>query len=195
MRKARREFSPEFKREAVALLEGGGRPRMRVAAELGIQPSWLAELAGERARAWSATCLRKSHRHRRAGAEVRVAFIERAMRPPTRSRLMRPAGSRSRPGGHQAWRTRPESPRAVANRQLVGEIRRIEVRHHDRRGSPRMHAALRAEGHRCSRGRARRGPCATTAYGRWPGDGIGPARDVRRHHLSIALSLLARAAS
>ena len=39
--KARREFSSEFKREAVALLEGGGRPQMRIAAELGIQPSML----------------------------------------------------------------------------------------------------------------------------------------------------------
>jgi len=41
MRKARREFSPEFKREAVALLEGSGRPQMQIAAELGIQPSML----------------------------------------------------------------------------------------------------------------------------------------------------------
>jgi len=46
MRKARREFSPEFKREAVALLEGSGRPRMQIAAGLGIQPSWLEGLAG-----------------------------------------------------------------------------------------------------------------------------------------------------
>ena len=41
MRKTRREFSPEFKREAVALLEGSGRPQMQIAAELGIQPSML----------------------------------------------------------------------------------------------------------------------------------------------------------
>ena len=41
MKKARREFSPEFKREAVALLESSGRPQMQVAAELGIQPSML----------------------------------------------------------------------------------------------------------------------------------------------------------
>ena len=47
MRKARREFSPEFEREAVALLESGGRPQMQISAELGIQPSWLEELAGD----------------------------------------------------------------------------------------------------------------------------------------------------
>lgn len=41
MAKTRREFSPEFKREAVALLESGGRPLMQVATELGISPSML----------------------------------------------------------------------------------------------------------------------------------------------------------
>ena len=43
MAKTRREFTPEFKREAVALLESSGRPQMRVAAELGIQPSMLRQ--------------------------------------------------------------------------------------------------------------------------------------------------------
>jgi hypothetical protein len=37
MAKTRREFTPEFKREAVALLESSGRPQMQIAAELGIQ--------------------------------------------------------------------------------------------------------------------------------------------------------------
>lgn len=41
MPKTRREFSPEFKREAVALLESSGRPLMKVAAEVGISPSML----------------------------------------------------------------------------------------------------------------------------------------------------------
>jgi transposase len=39
--KTRREFTAEFKREAVALLQGGGRPLTRVAAERVIQPSML----------------------------------------------------------------------------------------------------------------------------------------------------------
>lgn len=41
MSKTRREFSPEFKREAVALLESSGRPLTRVAIEVGISPSML----------------------------------------------------------------------------------------------------------------------------------------------------------
>ena len=43
MAKTRREFTPEFKREAVALLESSGRPQMQIAAELGIQPSMLRQ--------------------------------------------------------------------------------------------------------------------------------------------------------
>jgi transposase len=41
MAKTRREFSPEFKREAVALLDSSGRPLTRVATEVGISPSML----------------------------------------------------------------------------------------------------------------------------------------------------------
>ena len=41
MPKTRREFSPEFKRVAVALLESSGRPLMQVATEVGISPSML----------------------------------------------------------------------------------------------------------------------------------------------------------
>ena len=41
MTKARRSFTDEFKREAVALLQTSGRPLMQIASELGIQPSML----------------------------------------------------------------------------------------------------------------------------------------------------------
>jgi transposase len=41
MAKTRREFTPEFKREAVALLQSSGRPLTQIAAEIGIQPSML----------------------------------------------------------------------------------------------------------------------------------------------------------
>jgi transposase len=41
MPKTRREFSPEFKRETVALLESSGRPLMQVATEVGMSPSML----------------------------------------------------------------------------------------------------------------------------------------------------------
>lgn len=41
MTKTRRDFTPEFKREAVALLESSGRPLMQIATESGISPSML----------------------------------------------------------------------------------------------------------------------------------------------------------
>ena len=41
MAKTRREFTPEFKQEAVALWEDSGRPQVEIAAELGLQPSQL----------------------------------------------------------------------------------------------------------------------------------------------------------
>ncbi len=58
MAKRRREFSPEFKRETVALLESSGRPVMQVAAEVGISPSmlrnWRAVVRGRSARSRAA---------------------------------------------------------------------------------------------------------------------------------------------
>jgi transposase len=41
MTKTRRDFSIEFKKEAVSLLASSGRPLMQVAQELGISPSML----------------------------------------------------------------------------------------------------------------------------------------------------------
>ena len=59
MPKTRREFSPEFKRETVALLESSGRPLMQVATEVGISPSmlrnWRAVVRGGTARSRAAT--------------------------------------------------------------------------------------------------------------------------------------------
>ena len=59
MTKTRREFAPEFKREAVALLESSGRPLMQVATEVGISPSmlrtWRAAINGGSALSRAAT--------------------------------------------------------------------------------------------------------------------------------------------
>ena len=41
MGQGRRQFTDEFKREAVALLTSSGRPLIQIAAELGIAPSML----------------------------------------------------------------------------------------------------------------------------------------------------------
>lgn len=41
MDQGRRQFTDEFKREAVALLASSGRPLLQIASELGISPSML----------------------------------------------------------------------------------------------------------------------------------------------------------
>ncbi len=55
--------------------------------------------------------------------------------------------------GYYAWRGRPESARAQANRALVEDIRRVHTGSRRRYGSPRVHASLQAEGKRvgCNR--------------------------------------------
>jgi len=55
-----------------------------------------------------------------------------------------------------AWRSRPESARAGANRTLVEDIRRVHAKSRRRYGSPRVHASLRAEGKRVGRNRVAR---------------------------------------
>jgi transposase InsO family protein len=45
--------------------------------------------------------------------------------------------------GYYAWRTRPVSPRARANQELLVEIRSIHSRSRKTYGSPRVHAELR----------------------------------------------------
>ena len=60
------------------------------------------------------------------------------------------------PAGYYAWRGRPESLRKTANRALLGEIRRVHLAHRGRYGGPRIHMALRSEGHTASRGRIER---------------------------------------
>ncbi len=91
--------------------------------------------------------------------------------------------------GYYAWRKRPESARARANRVLLADLRRLHAEHHGRYGSPRMHAALRAEGRTASRGRVarlmRRHKMRALA-----GRRFRPCTTDSRHHLSIAPNLL-----
>jgi len=60
------------------------------------------------------------------------------------------------PSGFYAWRSRPQSPRTIANRALLADIRRVHARHRERFGAPRIHAELRAEGQTASRQRVAR---------------------------------------
>ena len=95
------------------------------------------------------------------------------------------------PAGYYAWRTRPESRRSAANRDLVDDIQQVYREAYGRYGSPRIHAELRAQGRGASRGRIERlmrrhGIRAIMAR----------PRRVRttnsRHDLPIAANLLAR---
>jgi putative transposase len=57
------------------------------------------------------------------------------------------------PAGYYAWRSRPESRRSVANRELVDDIKRVHRETSGRYGSPRIHVELKAQGRGASRGR------------------------------------------
>jgi len=60
------------------------------------------------------------------------------------------------PAGYYAWRSRSESPRSAANRDLVDDIRRVHRDTGGRYGSPRIHVELKAQGRGASRGRIER---------------------------------------
>jgi putative transposase len=60
------------------------------------------------------------------------------------------------PAGYYAWRSRPESERSAANRELVEDIRRVHRDTCGRYGSPRIHVELKAQGRGVSRGRIER---------------------------------------
>ena len=93
--------------------------------------------------------------------------------------------------GYYDWRGRAPSARTTANLALLGDVRRLQARHQGRYGSPRMHAALRAEGRQCSRGRVERlmrRHCIRALAGRR----FRPCTTDSRHYLPIAPNLLAQ---
>lgn len=60
------------------------------------------------------------------------------------------------PAGHYAWLDRPESPRSVTNRGLLGEIRLIHGESRETDGSPSIWDALVKHGHRIGENRVAR---------------------------------------
>jgi putative transposase len=60
------------------------------------------------------------------------------------------------PAGYYAWRSRPESRRSAANRDLLDHITRVHRDTRGRYGSPRIHVELKAQGRGVSRGRIER---------------------------------------
>jgi putative transposase len=95
------------------------------------------------------------------------------------------------PAGYYAWRSRPCSARSAANGELVAEIRQVHRDSGGRYGSPRVHAALRAQGRGSSRGRIER---LMRRYGIRAI--MAPPRRVRttdsRHTLPVAPNLIGR---
>lgn len=60
------------------------------------------------------------------------------------------------PSGYYAWKKRPLSARARADRVLTAHVRAAFQANYRRYGSPRLHAALRSSGHRIGRKRVAR---------------------------------------
>lgn len=60
------------------------------------------------------------------------------------------------PAGYYAWRTRPDSVRAVANRALLRDIQQLHRESRQTYGSPRIWQALRAQGQRVGEHRVAR---------------------------------------
>jgi putative transposase len=60
------------------------------------------------------------------------------------------------PAGYYAWRSRPESRRAAANRDLLDDIKQVHRDTYGRYGSPRIHIELKVQGRGASRGRIER---------------------------------------
>ena len=58
--------------------------------------------------------------------------------------------------GYYAWRSRPDSKRAVEDRALLDDIRQAHAGSGGRYGSSRVHATLRAYGRRVGRSRVER---------------------------------------
>ena len=58
--------------------------------------------------------------------------------------------------GYHAWRRRPPSARAVADKMLLKRVRTVHATSRETYGSPRIQAALRTDGHRHGRKRIAR---------------------------------------
>jgi putative transposase len=92
--------------------------------------------------------------------------------------------------GYYAWRDRPESKRAHANRTLAADIRRVHADNRAVYGSPRVHAALLAEGRRVGVNRIAR---LTRHHGIQGRHKVRVPRTTdSKHSLPIASNLLGR---
>ncbi|PAU81126.1 IS3 family transposase [Halovibrio salipaludis] len=167
----RRKYSPEFKREAIALTRQPGVSCRQVALEIGINPNllsrWRREADEEPDKAFKGSGsprdeevaglkreLARVKKERgffarsgsvlRKGVVLRYQAIQRCRNHfPIRlmCRCLKVSAS-----GYYAWVSRPESARAKANQHLLSRIREIHDDSGGMIGSPRMHEDLVAEG-------------------------------------------------
>jgi len=92
--------------------------------------------------------------------------------------------------GYYAWRGRPESARVVADRDLTGRIRHVHAANRAIYGSPRVHAALCAQGRRVGVSRIARLMRHYGIQGRYKRR--GPRTTDSQHALPLAPNLLDR---
>ena len=170
----RKRYTPEFKAEAIRLVQTSDRPVTEIAAHLGVTAKslheWIAAvrpapptrltsdertelqaLRRECATADGARHPKKSHGLLRPGEQLSFRFIaaEKATYPVWA--LCRALDVS--PSGYYAWRGRPLSPRAQTDIGLGHAIRVAHATSGGRYGSPRVHRAVRAEGHPVGRRR------------------------------------------
>ena len=176
MAKQRRNYTREFKVEAVRRIAAEGKSLAEVARDLDIGEtllrSWKVALAAEGEQAFpgkgnaprrrggtpppprrepaaphGARDLKKSDGLLRQGVVVRYRFIEGHARSGP-SRLMCRVLEVST-AGYYAWRVGPPPPARSGGEALLVEIRAIHAEVKARYGSPRIHAELAARGHGC----------------------------------------------
>ena len=92
--------------------------------------------------------------------------------------------------GYYAWRGRPESARAAADRDLTAQIRHVHAENRAIYGSPRVHAALCVQGRRVSVNRVARLMRHHGIQGRYKRR--GPRTTDSQHALPLAPNLLDR---
>ncbi|WP_233597565.1 MULTISPECIES: IS3 family transposase [Corallococcus] len=181
-RRPRREFSVEYKAQAVKLVVEEGKSIPQVARDLDLTESalrlWVEQMKTDRGEGKPGALttvereelarLRKENRELRMereilkngggllreGDEVKFTFIhaEKALYPV--AVLCRHLGvSRS---GYYAWAKRPESERKKSDRALSTEVLAIHQESRGTYGAPRVHAELKARGRRVARKRVAR---------------------------------------
>jgi len=92
--------------------------------------------------------------------------------------------------GYYAWRGRPKSARVAANRELTAQIRHVHAENGAIYGSPRVHAALCAQGRRVGVNRVARLMRHHGIQGRYKRR--GPRTTNSEHTLPLAPNLLDR---